>query len=902
MIDVVPAKFDPPTWLGNQLQRNHLLELLDNALHRRLTLVSAPAGYGKTSLLSQWRGRIAASGVQLVWLSLDKEDGDIKRLSRCLLMAIQNAVEGSFPETVSTDLPTRAALSAIVKLLANSQSPTILILDDLHNADSRPAHDFLKTLIQMAPPNCHFLFSSRDNPNLGQTLFQAEGQLLEVNSADLKFTSAEAAMLFGREGQSLDMEIMDQLLSRTEGWPIALQLSSLSLKRGVAPAMLLSNFDGSSAELARYLSEHVLLALPDDIQNAVMRTAIVDRLTGDLVNLLCDRDDGWLLLERLEKQGVFLSSVPTSKIEYRYHQLFAECMRERFERSNAPEYAILQGKVAAWFADRDMVDDAVRHAIKSGDNALLASIVEIAGGWRLIPLGMQGVVADAFAQLPKLVVRSQPRLALAKVYLNIKTGELGAARVAFDQLEASLAGAQLPAELRTEMQVVGDTLADYENQPVTFEDLIEREALLRRLPADDHLVLANINETLGAKYFEAGWLERALQPTLIARDHYKAFGSLYSQIFTHFLEARILRAQGRSNDALRILAETRETIFVHFGDQSDLAANCAAFEAELLYEQDKLEQAQEKLKWALPHMEQYDGWVDVYAAAYLTLARSLAFAGSFEEAWTLLDRARRTAVRKRLRQLEMLADLCELELKLTHGATEAEIASIALKVELDILADGATMQSPQYRQVALAASICRIRFNLLKEDWHGALSELEKVSVWAGERRAGRLLIDLNILSAYANLRVGQAEESRSSFDDAVGIAMFQEIPRPFIDARAIVQPCLDSALLANSQFGKYREQFLKSIGRAIANSRNSITANGLLTEAEVEAIFHLSQGHSNKEIARLIGMSPDTVKYRLKSIFKKIGVSKRRDAIRVLVERGLISDKQKALGPIGQR
>jgi LuxR family transcriptional regulator, maltose regulon positive regulatory protein len=894
MIDVIPTKFDPPTWIGSQLQRAHLLELLDGVLLHRLTLVSAPAGYGKTSLLAQWRNRIAAGKAQVVWLSLDKEDGDLKRLSKCLLLAIQSEITGDFPDTLSTDLPPRAALSAIIKLLIQINTQTILILDDLHNADNRAAQEFLKSVIQMAPPHCHFLFSSRDYPHLGQTLFHAEGQLLEITLADLKFTPAEAAMLLAREGQSLDIATVDQLVRRTEGWPIALQLSSLSLQRGIEPTLLLGSFDGSGAELARYLSEHVMLALPENIQQAVMRTAIVDRLTGDLANLLCSRDDGWLLLERLEQQGVFLSSANVAKSEYRYHQLFAECMRERFERSSPAEFATLQSAAAKWFAERDMVDEAVRHAIKSGDNILLAGIVENAGGWRLIPRGMQGVVAEALAILPQSVVRAQPRLALASVYLNIKIGELGAARVVFDRLEAGVANDELPAELRTEIQVVGDTLTDYENQPVTFEDLIEREALLRRLPADDHLVLANINETLGAKYFESGWLERALQPTLIARDHYKAFGSLYSQIFTRFLEARIMRAQGRSNDALRILSDTRETIYAHFGDQSDLAANCAAFEAELLYEQDRLDEAQSLLEWALPHMEQYDGWVDVYAAAYFTLARSLAFTGSFDQAWAVIERAKRTAVRKRLRQLEMLADLCELELHLTHGATEDEISAIALRIGLDELADGATIQSPKYRQVALAASICRIRIKLIREDWQAALDELEQVTVWAGERRAGRLLIDLNILSAYANLRIGEAEASRSSFDEAVGIAMFQDIPRPFIDARVMVQPCLESALKASTQFGKYREQFLKAISRAIANSRNSITANGLLTEAEVEAIYHLSQGHSNKEIARLIGMSPDTVKYRLKSIFKKIGVSKRRDAIRVLVERGLISEKQR--------
>src|SRR3546814_391544 len=150
-----------------------------------------------------------------------------------------------------------------------------------------------------------------------------------------------------------------------------------------------------------------------------------------------------------------------------------------------------------------MVADAVNHAILSGDDMLLAEILEEAGGWRLIPQGLQGVVESGLAKLPLPLVRARPRLALAQVYLQIKVGELGAARIEFDRLLAEIGLADLSADLRTEARVVGDTLADYENQPMTFDDLLAREALLRKLPASDHLVLANISETLGAKYFRS---------------------------------------------------------------------------------------------------------------------------------------------------------------------------------------------------------------------------------------------------------------------------------------------------------------------------------------------------------------------------------------------------------------
>lgn len=890
MQDVIAAKFDPPVWMGDQIRRDPLLERLDGALSHRLTLVHAPAGYGKTNLLAQWRASLSPADVQVGWLTLEKDDRDLKRLVRYLLLAIDGVERAGDRNPHPGDIPPRAALSAIVNALGRDRRPFVLILDDLHHAESDEVTAFLQSLIRMAPPACHFVFASRDYPWLGQSVLAAEEQFLEITAGELRFSATEAGSLLARGDAALGTEEIGRILDRTEGWPIAVQLASLSLKRGVGQEQVIDRFSGSSTDLARYLSEHVLMTLPEETREIVIRTALLDRLTGGLVDLLCDRQDGWLVLEKLEQQGVFLSAVTAERSEYRYHQLFAEYVRDRFERSDRAHFATLQRRIAHWFAERGMVSDAINHAILAADNDLLAGIVEQAGGWRLIPQGLQGVIERGLSKLPGELIRSRPRLVLANVYLQLKLGELGVARVEFDRLIESADEGDLSADLRTEIRVVGDTLSDYENQPVTLDDLLQREALLRKLPANDHLVLANISETLGAKYFEGGWLERALQPTLAAREHYQAMGSLYSDLFTRFLEARIKRAQGRSKEAGTILQAAWDNIVANFGERSDLAANCAAFQAELLYEQERIAEARGLLDWALPHMEHSDGWVDVYAAAYFTMARSLAADGSFEEAWAVIARAQRTAIRRRLRQLELLAGLCELELRIAHGASLEDASRIAGDMGLDDLADMISDNAPHYRPVAVAASLCRVKLHLLGGEFGGALAELAPLRAHADQRGAGRLLIDINILSAFALKGLGAAEEARSSFDDAVGIAMFQGIVRPFVDARQFVQPCLGDAMAGDTQVDRFRDQFLKSLTKSLTACRNSATLQGMFSEAEAEVLHYLSQGHSNKEIARLIGMSPDTVKYRLKSLFKKIGVSKRRDAVRISAERGLIS------------
>lgn len=888
MQDLIAAKFDPPVWMGDQIRRDLLLERLDQALSHRLTLVHAPAGYGKTSLLAQWRARQDTALVQTAWLTLERDDRDLKRLVKYLALAIHGGERAGNRKVLSADLPPRAALSAIVNELARQAHPFVLILDDLHHADSEAVLEFLQSLVRLAPSNCRFVFASRDYPGLGQSVLAAEEQLLEITAHDLKFSVKEAESLLARVDNALASRDIRKILDRTEGWPIAVQLASLSLKRGAGQEQVIDQYSGAGADLARYLSEQVLMTLPDETREIVVRTALMDRLTGDLVNLLCDRQDGWVVLENLEQQGVLLTPVTAERREYRYHQLFAEYLRDRFERSDRATFASLQNRVALWFSERGRVADAVNHAILAGDHSLLADILVEAGGWRLIPQGLQGVVERGLSKLPQKSIQSRPRLALAQVYLQIKMGELGTARVEFDRFSESVLEAELSADIRTEIRVVGDTVADYENQPVTLDDLLAREALLRKLPANDHLVLAHISETLGAKYFEGGWLERALQPTLSAREHYQAFGSLYSDLFTRFLEARIKRAQGRSKDAGAILHSAWQKIVANFGDRSDLAANCAAFQAELLYEQDRVADARALFDWALPHMEQSDGWVDVYAAAYFTEARALAGEGALDEAWALIARARRVASRRRLRQLELLAGICEVELHLTYGSDFDVACNAAAKIGLDSLADAMAEDSPLYRPVAVAAALCRVRLRFLAGEHAAAMAEVEQLRAWANQRGAGRLLIDVNILAAYGHRETGAVAKSKSCFDDAVGIAMFQDVIRPFVDARQFVQTCLDDAM-ADAQIDRFRAQFLKSLAKALAACRNNVTVLGLFSEAEAEVLFHLSQGHSNKEIARLIGMSPDTVKYRLKSVFRKMGVSKRRDAVRVSAERWIL-------------
>ncbi len=337
------TKIGPAAHAGQQVARAALERRLDDVLARRLTLIHAPAGYGKTSLLAQWHHALEARGVELAWLTLEEEESDASRFAEYLMAAIVGGGSGE-------SMPLRTALSAIVNRLSKGERETVLILDDFHRAESEGVCNFVRSLIRLAPRSLHVVIASRDYPKLGQAVLAASEELLEIGIDDLKFTLGEAQAMLNRGAAApLAHDDIAKLVKRTEGWPIALQMTALSLRKGCDRAELIANFTGPAWELARYLSEQVLASLPPDVESIVTRTAILDRVNGDLVNLLCDRTDGALVLERLEQQNLFLVPLDADHLTYRYHQMFAEILRDRLGRRDPSTYRQLHRMAASWF-------------------------------------------------------------------------------------------------------------------------------------------------------------------------------------------------------------------------------------------------------------------------------------------------------------------------------------------------------------------------------------------------------------------------------------------------------------------------------------------------------------------------------------------------------------------------
>ena len=361
--------------------RPRLLEKLNDGLHRRLTLISAPAGFGKTTLVSEW---IAGSERPAAWLSLDEGDNDPTRFLAYLIAALQT-IAASIGEGVLAALqssrppPTEAALTVLLNEIATITDNFVFVLDDYHVLDAKPVDHALTFLLEHLPPQMHLVITTRADPQLPLARLRARGQLTELRAADLRFTSAEAAeFLEGVMGLDLSAENIAALEDRTEGWVAGLQLAALSVQGRKDTASFIQSFTGNHRFVLDYLVEEVLQRQPESARSFLLQTAILDRLSGPLCNAVTEREDSGRMLDALERSNLFVVSLDDKRLWYRYHHLFADVLQARLMEGQPEQAPELHRRASEWYKHNGLPFKAIRHAFAAEDLERAAGLVELA--------------------------------------------------------------------------------------------------------------------------------------------------------------------------------------------------------------------------------------------------------------------------------------------------------------------------------------------------------------------------------------------------------------------------------------------------------------------------------------------------------------------------------------------
>jgi LuxR family transcriptional regulator, maltose regulon positive regulatory protein len=480
---VITTKLFVPALGTRPIERPRLHERLARALDARLTLVVAPAGWGKSTLVAQWlRGVSVPSG----WLSLDAADGDVTRFWRYLLLAVQQA-DASVGAAALRRLDAAGAdverdvLPVLVNELAGTRGDLVLVLDDYHIIGSGPVHRSVGALLDHAPGTLHLIAISRTDPPLSLSRLRVAGDLVEIRAEHLRFTAEEAARMLDRAAvPDLSAGEVQRLVARTEGWAAGLQLAALRLTDRAdrkARVDFIDRFTGADRHVVDYLGEEVLGSLPPRLREFLLQTSVLPRLCAPLADAVTGRDDAVRSLDEIQRGNPFLSALDDEGRWFRYHQLFRDLLRYELERSRLAEPAVLHRRAAEWFRDHGESGEAIGHAIASRDLELAGAL--IAEAWRpVFNLGHLQTVQGWLDALPPAQLAADPRLTVARVWLHMDRGRLDAAG-------AALAAAD---HLAADDQHVGVLLALHAFKAGDVPRAVERLGAVRGRPADPFLV------------------------------------------------------------------------------------------------------------------------------------------------------------------------------------------------------------------------------------------------------------------------------------------------------------------------------------------------------------------------------------------------------------------------------
>ena len=471
---LLETKLHVPTMAGQLVQRTALLDALSAGRRRKLTLLSAPVGWGKTTLLAQW-ALGAGEDQRFGWVSLDRSDNDPVWFWMYVVAALQKVSPGVGTRavellTMGAD-PVQVVLPTLLNDLDTIASPMVLILDDYHVVVNRAVHEQMAFVIGRMPANLRLVLATRSDPTLPLARLRASGELAEMRSDDLRFGAVEAEHLLN-DVLGLDLAEADvQLLHRrTEGWAAGLYLAALSLVGRGDAAAFIRTFAGDNRHIVDYLMTEVLEGQPPQMRNFLLRTSVLGRLSGALCDAVLQITGAASILERIERENLFVVPLDMSRRWYRYHHLFGELLRAELERSEPDLVAGLHRRAADWFEAEGLVDEAVRHLVAAGDIAASADL--IAADWvNELNVGGLSTVSGWLDLLPDEFVRHDPRLSAARAWIALNVGQFDDGHMWIEAVEAASAadtgedatlGAELVALREVHAFMTGDIAAALE--------------------------------------------------------------------------------------------------------------------------------------------------------------------------------------------------------------------------------------------------------------------------------------------------------------------------------------------------------------------------------------------------------------------------------------------------------
>jgi LuxR family maltose regulon positive regulatory protein len=891
-VALVETKFFLPYARDGLLPRPRL-DLVLRARRTRLTLVSAPAGFGKTTLLATWLTASGGGTPDCAWVSLDESDREATTFWTYVLTALDRAAPSTGVAALGllgAGQPIEVVLTAVLNELSVLPGEVHLVLDDYHLAESPGVQTGMAFLLERLPPQLRLVISTRADPALPLARLRARGELTEVRVADLRFTDDETgAFLATATGLELDPADVTALGARTEGWIASLQLAALSLRDRVDPARFIAGFAGDDRYIVDYLVEEVLDQLPAELRDFLIATAILDRLTGPLCDAVTGTTGGAQTLELLERRNLFVVPLDDQRRWYRYHHLFADVLRSHLlaQHADVPE---LHRRASRWYAEAGAVEDAVRHAVAAGEIGAAAELVELALP-ELRRDRREGVIRRWVDQLPVEVVDDRPLLAAGFIGALMACNE-------FDAVGPRLGALRDLLERPASELIVVDT-AELPRLPGVLESWSAGLALVGgdlagtiahadralTLAADgDHVTTAAGAALSGLAHWAGGDVVAAHRRYETATWDLERAGHIADVLGCSLAVADMELTLGRLVDSARTLERALELAERHGPPPPDVMRGTPDMLVGLsraAWHRNDLVAAGEFLRRA-EELGEAAGLPQHPYRWRVAMARLRAADGAHGDALELLDEAERVYVADFSPQIHPI-HATRARVLLASGDV-AGAATWAREHHLD--AGDELSYLREYEHLTLA----RV---LLAERRPAALPLLNRLLAAAEAGGRGGSVIDVELLRSAALRASGSVVLAVDALEHAVELAETEGRVRVFVDAGPAVADSLrELALRSDRPFVAELLQAIDGIAATAPAPPRPVTTEPFvdpLSDRELDVLRLLGSDLDGPGIARELVVSLNTVRTHTKHIYTKLGVNNRRSAISRAHQLGLM-------------
>jgi LuxR family maltose regulon positive regulatory protein len=853
-----------------------LYQKLDEGLARKLTVVCAPAGFGKTTLLSDW---ITQKQLRLAWVSLDESDNDPARFLSCLFSALQS-IQADVGRTAQAMMrspqppPLEIVLTTLLNDVASVPHDFILVLDDYHTIETPVIHNALAFLLEHLPPSMHWVIATRQDPPLPLARLRARDQMLELRTKDLRFTSDEIAQfLNAATGLALTSDQIATLELRTEGWIAGVQMAALSMHGHDDVAGFIAAFSGSHRFILDYLTEEILQRQPAHVQTFLLQTSILNRMCGELCDSLFSISDSRLtispssiensqpILEHLERINLFIIPLDDERKWYRYHHLFADLLHHRLKLNAQYDVAQLHTRASTWFAQNGFPIDAIHHALAAEDWERAATLVlGECGNW--LTCGEIVTMLKWLKALPDGIVRGRPELCLNYSWALILTGQ-------FDAAESYLTQAETMAEnvtsILSNIYTARTHIARARGDDQRTIELAQKTLTL--LPTDAFGERSVVSLNLGIAFMNQARVADAEPAFIEAERTAEQSGNHHVRLIALTVLGVIQIVRGKLHRGEEFFQRA-----IQSGGESPATALAHLHYGALLYEWNELNAAAEQLQQGL-ELSQRGGNPEVQIAAYRTLALLRQAQGDASAARATLEEAYQFVRDHKLRPImgEAIAGVyIQIALAQNDLPTAVRWAE-QVPQNTDV--------SPFYPTLGLT----RARLLIAQKQSAMAMTELAKVfeSIervgWAGG------LITIRVLQSLA----AETNHARLEFlTDALKCAQPEGYIRTFADVGETLLPLLQDIALQGT-LPEYIGKIIAAIKRKPSAPAPSLVE--LLSEREIQVLRLVAAGLSNSEIAQKLVLSEGTVKTHVHNIYGKLDAQNRAQAIARAREAGIV-------------